>query len=332
MNRLLLRINAGVNIDGDCSLLDARPFDPIFHKRRYVIAEHSTAGTEDALRQYNMTFAQYLTATAGRRFDPPIEFDFVARKHMQDIFDGIDGGEFDFVFANPGTYSCVGVETGAEPLATVIRRVHTRNRYYDLDVYGGLVITRADRQDLTSLSDLRDRRIAAGDISSVMGGQAQIYEMTKAGLNHFLDPKQMVFTHNQFDVVLGVLNGTFDAGMVRTGLVEETKDENDRYVDADLIKVLEHKFHELPNGDLFPFLHTTEIFPEWPVAALRHVHYSVSKEVADALIALQEHAEAHEIIQNAQDPPRCDSTPEIAELAYEATMAGGLAGFRTPAS
>ena len=171
-------------------------------------------------------------------------------------------------------------------------------------------------------------------LSVLNGGQSQIYEMEKVGLSHVMSPRQMVFTGNQFDVVRGVHDGTFDVGFVRTYMVEQTPDKNGNLIDKDLFKVLEPKFFELSNGDWFPFKHSTEMFPEWAVSALPHVHWEVSKELADALIALEDHAVAGEkwAVHQKWEPTRCDTTRELAELAHNARTTGNLAGFRTPRS
>lgn len=311
-----------------------RTYDPILHKPKYRVAIHATRDFDSALRDYNPTFSQYLTATAGQRFSTPIEFELVAMQ-FEEIFQAIDAGEIDFIFANPGTYSCVGVERGAQPLATKISRLFARNRVYDLDGFGGVIFTRADNEAINTLQDLKDKVVAAGHISVLMGGQAEIYEMEKAGLSHVMSPKQMVFTGDQFKVVQGVYDGTYDVGFVRTYMIEQTKDaQTGELIDTDLFKVLEPKFHDLPDGDLFPFMHTTEIYPEWPVAALPHVHWQVSKEVADALVALQDHADTGDrwSSEGTWAPTRCDTTKEWAKLAQQAQAAGKLAGFRTPRS
>ena len=90
-----------------------RTFDPILHKTKYRIAIHSIRDLESSMRDYNTTFTTYLTATAGRRFSQPIEFELVAM-HYEQIFAAIDAGEIDFVFSNPG-YVCaasIRVEKG----------------------------------------------------------------------------------------------------------------------------------------------------------------------------------------------------------------------------
>jgi hypothetical protein len=73
---------------------------------------------------------------------------------------------------------------------------------------------------------------------------------------------------------------------------------------------------------------------EWPVAALDSVPKDIAQEVQDALLALQFHYDAHkkQIETGVWDPVRCDTSPELASLAYGASTVGNLAGFRSARS
>ena len=65
---------------------------------------------------------------------------------------------------------------------------------------GGVIMTRADNTKVNTIQDLKDKVIAAGSISVLMSAQLQFYIMQRAGLSYVNDPKQVVFTGNQFDV------------------------------------------------------------------------------------------------------------------------------------
>lgn len=51
---------------------------------------------------------------------------------------------------------------GAQPLVTSNVRLEARGRMYDLDVYGGVMIVRADNDDVNEIEDFRDKVIGAG--------------------------------------------------------------------------------------------------------------------------------------------------------------------------
>lgn len=328
------------------------PFDSHKHKQKYRIAIQHFRGAKYAMQDYNLTFQHYLTATAGQRFDPPIEFELVPVT-FNGLFEKVEAEKsVDLIYANPGSYSCIGVEVGAQPLVTKVSKVDVRGLTYDLDVFGGVIFTRADRLDIHSILDLKDKIIGAGAITDIKGGQAQLYEMVLAGMNFVTDPRQVVFTGNQREVVAGVLRGDFDVGMVRTDQIEHSYDDNGNPIDPEVFKVLEPKVHVLDSGALFPFLHSTDVFPEWPLAALTHVPADVSTQVQLALLAISEHARPWEdLVQCKMEQletaihddlycdavfwehiSRCDTTPEIARIAYDATHVGDIDGFRSPRS
>ena len=99
----------------DCNLGN-RPFDPLQHKRKYRVGVHAIRGADAAKAEYNQLFGEYLTATSGKRFNPPIEFEMVPVT-FQGLFDAVEKEEIDFFYANPSIYSCVGVVSSANRLS-----------------------------------------------------------------------------------------------------------------------------------------------------------------------------------------------------------------------
>jgi hypothetical protein len=152
----------------------------------------------------------------------------------------------------------------------------------------------------------------------------------------------------------GLLDGRWEVAFVRTGQLENTIDvETGDFVDRDLVKVLEPRIHVMDNGELFPFLHSTPVFPEWPLSAQQNVDRVVSEDVAKAMVNLEWHKVVGDAIHACREeavtteemnvcntmPPvyfdpkvRCDTTRELAELAYQAGKAGFHNGFRSPRS
>ena len=115
----------------------------------------------------------------------------------------------------------------------------------------------------------------------------------------------------------------------------------------------------MDDGNLFPFLHSTPVFPEWPFYARPDVDRMVAEEVQLALINFEYHKIAGDLIHSCEKdyhesicgesnktcpelenlcataPPRffdekarCDTTRDLAELAYTAGEAGLHNGFR----
>jgi hypothetical protein len=114
-----------------------RRFDPVIHKKTYYVGVHAPGGVNVAMREYNLTFQDYLTATAGQRFNEPIEFKM--KPTISPIYSWVDAKdeEVDFFYSDTGVYSCIGVERGAQVVATTMSEFTVRNHGFQLDVFAG---------------------------------------------------------------------------------------------------------------------------------------------------------------------------------------------------
>ncbi|CAJ1945944.1 unnamed protein product [Cylindrotheca closterium] len=330
-----------------------RQYNPITQKKLYHVGVHASAGIETAKREFNLTFEEYLNEAVGKRWDPPIEFKMkITDDSMRDWLDNKE--DVDFMYTDTGIYSCIGVEIGAKPIATTVARLESRGRNYELDIFAGTMMVLADNDDIGSIEDLKGKVIGAQAFSDFAGAQAQFYMMQKEGINPLIDAKQVIFTGNNEDTIQGILDGRWDVGFVRTGQVERTMDPSTgQLVDPTLVKVIAPRIHIMDGGELFPFLHSTPVFPEWPFAAKDTVDHIVAEEVGDALMALNKHATIGQLIVECQEaattqaeknicdtsPPeyfdpnaRCDTSRELATLAYNAGLAGFHDGFHSPRS
>lgn len=240
-----------VNDTNGCTTI-IHNFDPLVHKPRYTVGIYSSESDEVVYRMYNVTYAQYLTATAGRRFDPPIEFDIVP-VNLDTLSKKALKEEVDFFFSSSAVFSCMASEQGAQALTTIINRREARGHVYDLDMYGGVIFTLATNNRVNTLADLKGVTIGAGGITvskvyqsedprgiptnpyscsirrylqMMGGGQTQFYEMFRAGLSYVADPLQMMFTTDESKTVQGVLDGDFEVGMARTDQIERHADDN----------------------------------------------------------------------------------------------------------
>eukprot|EP00980_Cylindrotheca_fusiformis_P020566 scaffold7641_cov115-Cylindrotheca_fusiformis.AAC.12 len=330
-----------------------RSFNERTQKRTYNIGVYAPDNVEETMKAFNMTFETYLTETVGKRWDPPISFKMVPTRYP--LIDWIDEKQdVDFMYADSGFFSCTGTEIGAVALATTLSRTTVRGREYDLDVLAGTILVAASNKEINNIDDLKNKRIGAVKISEFAGAQSQFWVMMKNGLDYIMDPSQVVFTDNQEDVVRGVLDGSWDVGFVRTGEVERTRDlETGELMNEDLFKVIKPRIFVMDDGDLFPYLHSTPVVPEWPFFAKKDLDREVAEEVSSALVNFYYHnlvgREIHHcrVAANSTDernicetmPPayfydkaRCDTTRELSDLAYHAGVAGGLSGFRTARS
>lgn len=204
-------------------------FNPLVHKPKYRVGVYSSEGDEVAHAMYDQVFQEYLTESAGKRFDPPLEFEVVPVS-LTELLDMAEDEEVDFLFASSAVFSCMATEAKAQALATIINRRESRGYQYDLDVYGGVIFTKAENKDINRIQDLKGRTIGAGAITAMGGGQTQLYEMVKHGLSYVADPKQVIFTKDESLIVQGLLDGEFEVGFARTDQIERHTDENGDHI------------------------------------------------------------------------------------------------------
>ncbi|CAM9117981.1 unnamed protein product, partial [Chrysoparadoxa australica] len=226
-------------------------------------------GADTFHTDWDSTFGDYLNNTAGVDLD--VSFEVVALE-FEDVVQAYDEQAIDFLFANPGMISCAQAAVGARPILA-LRNIR---RGYELNEFGGLIFTRADRDDISSIDDLAGKKIEAVSTVGLGAFQLQWDYVTQQGVRLFVDCEQVIFSYNQKDIVRDVVAGVADVGFVRTDLIDQMVESGD--INAADIKVLDPKVIE---G--FPFDVTTGLVPEWHIAALMHVPDAVVAAVATAL-------------------------------------------------
>jgi twitching motility protein PilJ len=116
--------------------------------------------------------------------------------------------------------------------------------------------------------------------SSFGGWQMAYKEILEAGVDPFSDFQKLEFGGKHENVVLAVLNGAVDAGTVRTDTLERMAADGTIFMDD--FKVINKQSH--PG---FPFVCSTALYPEWPMARLASTPEALAGKVADALMKLK---------------------------------------------
>ncbi len=183
--------------------------------------------------------------------------------------------ELDFVLTNPQHYIVVEARFGVSRVATLVKRENGKL----VKQFGGVVFARSDRQDIRRLEDVRGHRIAAVDRTSFAAYLLQYDLLKLAGVDIDRDCQLAFFGFPQDLVVRAVLDGRADVGFVRTGVLEAMAQEGK--IDPASLAVV----NALPTQD-FPFLVSTELYPEWPLAAAPHVSIDITNKVVAALLLM----------------------------------------------
>ena len=181
-------------------------------------------------------------------------------------------GELDFVITNPGHYVELEASLGASRILT-------------LDVGGerppqralGSAVIVPQASTLQGLEDLRGRRLAIVGRGGFGGYQLVWGELDALGIEPEVD---LAALHEVGFPMGGVVDaidaGLADAGVLRSCLLEQHPDWAARF------RVLS------PRDEAgFPCATSTPLYPDWPLAALRHTPPELSRTVAIALLGMR---------------------------------------------
>lgn len=194
----------------------------------------------------------------------------------QEMLAAVQQHQLDFVMTNPSHYITLRQKNA---LSGVLATLVSLESAYPLSHFGGVIIARSNRNDIHSLSDIREKRIACPGIGAdFFGGfAAQSLELYQNGIS--LEPEQLLITGlPQDNVIQAVLEDRADLGFVRTGLIEQLEQQGK--IPAGAFKVIKRQ-----NLHAFPFVSSTRLYPEWPFVALPHVDQRLAAKVAAVLFS-----------------------------------------------
>ena len=180
----------------------------------------------------------------------------------------------DFILANSSFYVGLDRLYGAHRIAT-LRNMRLGKAY---TIFGGVIFCRAERDDINQVEDLKGKSFVAVEKASFGGWQMAWREFKQKGINPVNDFKPLQFAGTHDAVVKAVLEGKADAGTVRTDTLERMAQEG--LIDLEAIKVIDKHDDE----DEFAFLHSTRLYPEWPMATLPGTPEALARQVAIALM------------------------------------------------
>lgn len=213
-------------------------------------------------------------------------------------------GELDFVITNPGHY----IELEAELGASRILSLDAGSGRSPQSALGSTVIVRRDSSPLRRLEDLRGRRLAVVSHEAFGGYQMLWGELLGLGI----DPEQELAGLHEVGlpmnrVIEALEQGQADAGVLRSCMLESRPDWMARY------RVLSPR--EIPG---FPCASSTRLYPDWPLAALRHTPPEHSRAVAIALLGMtqEKHGMAWSMPADYQSVHELFRKLEIGPYAY----------------
>lgn len=185
----------------------------------------------------------------------------------------VQSGKIDFLLANSAFYVEMEKKHGVKAVATLINSRDGKA----LETFGGVILVKAD-SPIQTLADIKGKKFMCVKYSSFGGAQMAWRLLIDNGIDPKKDFKAFPEGKKHDNVVLAVKSGVMDAGTVRSDTLERMAGEGK-------IKMEEFRIIN-PISDDFPFVRSTRLYPEWPMAALPHVSPAVASKLATALQTL----------------------------------------------
>lgn len=209
----------------------------------------------------------YLSKAVGR----PVELVILTQESQ---FDQVAQENLDFTINNPLAAVQIRRLYDTEFLVTHVRPETGHE-------FSGLIIVHQD-SGIYALEDLEGKKGACVSFQTAAAGCTfQIYHLQQNGIDPYGDFASFVENKSQDNIVLAVLNKTIDVGFIRTGQLQKMQN-NGLLNSLDEIRIL-----DLREGDFF-YPHTTDLYPEWPIAALKNTDPALIEQVREALLAIPE--------------------------------------------
>lgn len=178
----------------------------------------------------------------------------------------------DFVLTNSMQYIQLEAKYGISRMATLIND-NTPTRITD---YGAVIFTRADNNSLNNLADIKHKRFGAVNPNSFGGWIMAKKLLVENGVKDS-GFKSLEFLQTHDGVIKAVMSKEVDVGTVRTGALEKLIQTGN--INPQDIKILHPLYY-----NNFPYMVSTELYPEWSFAKLKATPNNISNAILSDLL------------------------------------------------
>lgn len=237
---------------------------PLSYAQELKIGVLANRGAARALREWNAT-AEHLAAAIGKPFA-------IVPLTYEQLPEWTKDKKIDFVCGNPAMFAEMNKLYGVQAIATIINQYKGNQ----MDQMAGTILVRRD-SPIMSVQDMKGKEFGTAAKNAFGGWLMTERVLVEAGMN----PRQDVVLrelHTHDNVIYAIMNKAVAAGSVRSGSLEKMLDEG---------KVKPEDFRIInQRNDGFPLLHSTRLYPEYPMGACGHVPTALREQVTKALIAI----------------------------------------------
>ena len=223
-------------------------------------------GSESAAQRWLST-ADYLSENI-----PEHDFQVVPFELIEDMEKAVVSGDVHFVITQPVAYVDLETQHGASRLLTLVRKNSLKH-------FSSIIFTRSDNPDIFTIADLRGKTFAAVAPKGLGGWLMAKREMLHHGLHAEEDLASIDFIKSQPRIVEAVIVGDVEAGTVRTGILEEYLAQHK--IPLEQIRIINPK-----SSENFPYLYSTDLYPEWVFAKTESGHQELAEKVSKVLLAM----------------------------------------------
>lgn len=184
-----------------------------------------------------------------------------------DLLARLEHGDLDVIIGNPVQAAIAASRMDAQPIASVVKQSGVQ--------FAGVIIANPNA-GITTATDLRGKKVMTLKSTAAGGFIFQAHYLIELGVNVPGDFARHAEAKNQKDIVKLVAKGVFDAGFVRTGMIDRMI-KSGEISEGDVV-IVDRK--ETPG---FSLAHTTELYPEWMVFTHSQLDTAVVSRVRNAL-------------------------------------------------
>ncbi len=230
-----------------------------------VLAKRGTDGFYDRWLMH----AAYLEKATGQSFS-------VKALKFTEVEPAVASGEIDFLLSNSSMYVALKEKYAIKAIATMLN-----NTVHDIKIsqFGGVIFTRKSSA-IHSLADVQNKTFIAVKKTSLGGYQMALKEFMDNNIDLKATVAHLEFANTHDNVVREVLARENTVGTVRSDVLESMVLNG--HLSMSDIKILNQK-----KNNNFPYVVSTPLYAEWPMASLAKTDKQIEAKVANALKQMQ---------------------------------------------
>jgi len=235
------------------------------------------------LERYKPIFQDYLTDVVGSLYSPPISFEFITTDWSSDETKTshvmIEEGTIDFTFTDRGYLVCIEDHLKVSSIVTLKDKILGKPS----SAIGSVIYSLKSNNKIKNISDFKDKRLGVGHLFSSGSFHLGAEFLIRHGIHLYRDPSQVIFYEGDYVRQMeDIQRRNIDVAIVTSGFLEE------HY--PDLLDTF--RFHHVMTptfqGEVYPFLTSTDVIPGYGLAAVARVPNRLREQIYVALAALND--------------------------------------------